>query len=79
MSRSILQIINGDDIIAKVRSLSEVTAVLRSARPGRYDVVESSMPGELLPSGYSYDQWGVAIRQADGIVMLEPKPAPVKS
>ncbi len=79
MSKSIIQIINGDHLIAKVRSLGEVTAVLRSAKPGRYDVVESSMSGELLPSGYSYEQWGVAIRQADGTVMLEPEPTPVKS
>jgi hypothetical protein len=79
MSISVLQIINGDHLIAKVPCLGDVTAALRSAKPGRYDVVESSMPGELLPSGYSYEQWVVAIRLADGTVTLEPNPAPVKS
>jgi hypothetical protein len=78
MSKSILQIINDDHLIAKVRGLGEVTAALRSAKPGRYDVVESSMPGELLPSGYSYEQWGVAIRQADGTVTLEQESTSMK-
>jgi hypothetical protein len=31
------------------------------------------MAGELLPSGYSCQRWGVAIRQADGSVILEPE------
>jgi hypothetical protein len=56
----------------------EVTSALLSAKPGRYVIEESSMAGELLPSGYSCQRWGVAIRQADGTVTLEPEPAPVR-
>jgi hypothetical protein len=41
-------------------------------------IEESSMAGELLPSGYSCQRWGVAIRQADGRVVVEQEPAPVK-
>jgi hypothetical protein len=52
---------------------------LKDACAGRYMIEESSMTGELLPSGYSCQRWGVAIRQADGSMMLEREPAPVKS
>jgi hypothetical protein len=52
---------------------------LLSARPGRYVIEESSMAGELLPSCFSCQSWGVAIRQTDGNMILEPAPAPVKS
>jgi hypothetical protein len=79
MPASVLQIIKGDDIIASVASPEEVTKALLSARPGRFVVDESSMAGELLPSGYSCQRWGVAIRQADGTVLLERLPVPVKS
>ena len=79
MPTSVLQIIKGEDIIANVRTPEEVTAALQSAKPGRYVVEESSMAGDLLRSGYSCQRWGVAIRQADGTVDLEPEPAPVKS
>jgi hypothetical protein len=41
-------------------------------------IEESNMAGELLPSGYTCQRWGVAIRQADGTVILEPEPAPTK-
>jgi hypothetical protein len=36
------------------------------------------MASELLPSGYSCQRWGVAIRLADGTIALEPEQAPVK-
>jgi hypothetical protein len=78
MSTSVFQIIRGDNIIANVGTLEEVTAALQIAEPGRYVIEESSMAGEFLPSGYSWQRWGVAIRQADGTVMLEPEPAPIK-
>jgi hypothetical protein len=79
MAYSVLRIIKGDDIIASVGTPEEVTAALNGAEPGRYVVEESSMAGELLPSGYSCQRWGVAIRQADGTVTLEPEPAPSKA
>jgi hypothetical protein len=75
MADSVLQIIKSDDIVASVGTLEEVTAALLGARLGRYVVEESSMAGELLPSGFSCQRWGVAIRQADGSVILEPAPA----
>jgi hypothetical protein len=53
--------------------------MLKNAWPRRYVVEESSLAGELLPSGFSCQPWGVAIRQADGTVMLEPEPAPLKT
>jgi hypothetical protein len=79
MPASVLRIIKGDDIIASVGTSEDVTKALSGARPGRYVTEESSMAGELLPSGYSCQRWGVAIRQDDGTVTLEPEPAPVKS
>jgi hypothetical protein len=78
MSHSALQIIKDGDIIVSVGTPEEVTVALASARPGRYVIEESSMAGELLPGGYSRQRWGVAIRQADGSVMIEPEPAPAK-
>ena len=79
MPRSVLQIIMGDDIVASASGPEEAAATLKGASPGRYVVEESSMAGDLLRSGYSCQRWGVAIRQADGTVDLEPEPAPVKS
>jgi hypothetical protein len=78
MPTSVLQIIMGDDIVASASGPEEVAATLKGALPGRYVIEESSMAGELLPSGYSCQRWGVAIRRADGTVTLEPEPAPVK-
>jgi hypothetical protein len=79
MPHSVLQIIMGDDIVASASGPEEVAAILKGAWPGRYVIEESSMAGQLLSSGYSCQRWGVAIRQADGSVDLEPEPAPVKS
>jgi hypothetical protein len=79
MPQSVLQIIMGNDIVASVSSPEEIAVTLKDAWPGRYLIAELSMAGELLPSGYSCQRWGVAIRQADGTVALEPEPAPVKS
>jgi hypothetical protein len=73
MPASVLQIIKDGDIIASVGSPEEVTAALLSAKPVRYVIEESSMAGELLPSGYSCQRWGVAIRHADGNVIVEPE------
>jgi hypothetical protein len=77
MPNSVLQIVRGHETIAIVASSQEVTEALQRAQPGRYVVEESSACGELLPSGYSCQRWGVAIRQANGAVMLEPGPAPL--
>jgi hypothetical protein len=79
MPTSVLQIIKDRDIIANVRTPEEITEALSGAEPGRYVIEESSMAGELLPSGYSCQRWGVAIRQADGNLIFEPEPAPVRS
>jgi hypothetical protein len=53
MSRSILQIIQGDEIIPIISTPEEIAAALQRAKPGRYIIEESSVAGELLPSGYS--------------------------
>jgi len=79
MPSSVLQIIMGDDIVASGSGPQEVAATLKGASRGRYVIEESSMAGELLPSGYSCQRWGVAIRQADATVILEPEPASMKS
>ena len=78
MPHSVLQIIMGDDIVAGVSSPEEIAVTLKDAWPGRYVVEESSIAGELLPSGYSCQRWGVAIRQADGSVTLEREPSPAR-
>jgi hypothetical protein len=78
MSTSVFQIIRGDNIVANVSKPSEITAALQGAEPGRYVVEESSMAGEFLPSGFTCQRWGVAIRRANDTVVLEPEPAPVK-
>jgi hypothetical protein len=79
MPNSVLQIIMGDDIVASASGPEEVVATLKGAWPGLYVIEESRMAGKLLPSGYSCQRWGVAIRQADGTVMLEPEPAPTRA
>jgi hypothetical protein len=71
---SVLTIIKGDDIIARVREQGEIPCVLADAGPGRFVIEESSMAGELLPSGYSCQRWGTAIRHADGSVTLDADP-----
>jgi hypothetical protein len=78
MALSVLQIIKDDNIIANVGTLEEVTAALQIAKPGRYVIEESSIAGEFLPSGYTCQRWGVAIRQANGTVELEQEPTPVR-
>jgi hypothetical protein len=78
MPTNVLRIIMGDDIVSNASGPEEVAAILKGAWPGRYVIEESSVAGKLLPSGYSCQRWGVAIRQADGTVELEQEPAPVK-
>jgi hypothetical protein len=51
MPHSVLQIIIGDDIVASATGSKEVTVTRKDAWPGRYVIEESSMAGELLPSG----------------------------
>jgi hypothetical protein len=71
---SVLTIIKGDDIIARVREQGEIPGVLADAGPGRFIIEESSMAGELLPSGYSCQRWGTVIRHSDGSVTIDPDP-----
>ena len=49
---SVLTIIQGDDIIGTVPDADHIGKALEHGKPGRYVVEESSMAGELLPSGY---------------------------
>ena len=74
MANSVLRIISRDEIIGTIRDPSEIAKTLADAGPGRFIVEESSMAGELLPSGYSCQRWGTAIRHADGSVTLDPDP-----
>ena len=53
MAYSVLRIIMGDVIVASASGPEEVVATLKGAWPGRYVIEESSMAGELLPSGFS--------------------------
>jgi hypothetical protein len=64
----------GDDIVASASGPEEVVAILKGAWPGRYVIEESSMAGGFLPSGYTCQRWGVAIRHVDETVELEPEP-----
>jgi hypothetical protein len=57
-----------------VRDPAEIVKTLSHAGPGRFVVEESSMAGELPPSGYSCQRWGTAIRHDDGSVTLDPDP-----
>jgi hypothetical protein len=68
----------GEYVVASASGPEDVVATLKGAWPGRYVIEELSMAGKLLPSGYTCQRWGVAIRQADGTVVLEPEPAPIK-
>jgi hypothetical protein len=79
MPASVLQSTKDSDIVANVGTPDGVTAAFLGAESVRYVVEESSMAGGLLPSGYSCQRWGVSIRRPDGMVVLEPEPAPVKS
>jgi hypothetical protein len=78
MAYSVLRIIMGDDIVATASGPEEVVAILNGAWPSHYVIEESSMTGAFLPSGFSCQRWGIAIRKADGTVELEPEPAPRK-
>jgi hypothetical protein len=61
-----------DDFLVDVEKLVEIEPVIRSAPPGRYHVDEiSSRP---LPSGYTAQKWGTAIKRADDSVVIEPGP-----
>jgi hypothetical protein len=72
---SVLTFIPGDEIRASVVDATHVRKALEHANPGRYMIEEGSMAGELLPSAYRCQRWGVAIRKAGGSVMIEREPA----
>jgi hypothetical protein len=76
MNDSVLQIIRGSDIVANVGSPEEIPSATQKLEPGRYVIDESSLSGRLLPAGQTSQRWGVAIREADGRVTLEPEPPP---
>ena len=63
---------NGLDRIIDVAQIDEIGRVIRALEPGRYYVDE--IGAGLLPSGHSSGQWGVAIKDQDGLVELEPHP-----
>jgi hypothetical protein len=71
MPGSALTIIKGNDIISTVADLEHVESALKSERTGQYVIEESSIAGELLPSGYSCQRCGIAFREADGAITLE--------
>ena len=61
------------EIIGSASSLADVASVLRDAQPGRYHVQEVSMTS--FSAGRWLNPWGTAIRDDDGRVTLEPRPA----
>jgi hypothetical protein len=79
MPYRVFRIMLDDLVVASASGPEEVAMTLKGAWPGRYELQEASRPGELLPSGYSCQRWGVATRHADGTVTPEPEPVPVKS
>jgi hypothetical protein len=70
------RIIRGEDYHTTAATTGEIAEALRQAKPGRFIVEEVSRAGELLPSGYSCQRWGRAIRHPDGQVTLDPEPWP---
>ena len=58
--------------ITNVQSVEQAEPAIQSTPPGRYHVNELS--ADPLPSGHTSRRWGVAIRQPDGSVDLEPDP-----
>jgi hypothetical protein len=76
MPGSVLTIIKGNDIISTVADPEHIESALMSERPDRFIVEESSMAGELLPSGYTCQRWGVVIKDQSGANEIEMQPAP---
>jgi hypothetical protein len=72
-----LRIIREPVYYTTVANPDEIAQVLRRARPGRFIVEDVAPAGQLLASGHSCRRWGMAIRDADGKVMLDPDPWPV--
>jgi hypothetical protein len=60
--------------ITDVDSVKAVEGAIRDGEPGRYHLHEIS--AEPLPSGHTSRRWGTAIRQPDGVVILDPNPWP---
>jgi hypothetical protein len=67
------RVVRGPDILGTYPDLEAVEAALRGTRPGRYIVEEVAAAGELLPSGYSCERWGVALVRPDGTWEYEPE------
>lgn len=70
------RIIKDPDHLTSAASPDEIRQVLRHSPPGHYAVEEVSPAGELLPSGHSCRRWGIATRNEDGQVILDPDPWP---
>jgi hypothetical protein len=66
------RVVRGQDIVGTYPDLEAIAVALRGARPGRYVIEEVAAAGQLLPSGYSAELWGVAQVMPDGTVEIEP-------
>ena len=65
---------NGHEPIVDVDQVEAIEPVVRSSKPGRYDVDEIS--ADPLPSGHTSWRWGIGIKRNDETVVIEPDPWP---
>ncbi len=65
---------NGQEPIIHVDHVEAIGPAIPSSEPGRYHVDEIS--ADSLPSGHTSRRWGVAIKQPEGSVVLEPDQRP---
>jgi hypothetical protein len=72
MPDRVLTVRCGNDFSFTAASEDRVLEALKRAKPGCYIVEERRMTGELLPSGYSLQRWGMVIRHQNGTIEIKP-------
>ena len=70
------RILKDPDYLETADTVHEVRESLTDVPPGRYAIEEVTAAGDLLRSAHSCRRWGIATRDADGEVTLDPDPWP---
>ncbi len=65
---------NGQEPIVDVYTVEAIEPSIHASEPGRYHIDQLSFVP--LPSGRTSRRWGIAIKYADGTVVIEPDPWP---
>jgi hypothetical protein len=69
----ILRVVDADgNLVGTGDSPEAIEGVLERLRQGRFHIDETS--SDPLPSGHTSRRWGIAIKDKDGTIAIEPDP-----